>query len=126
MASVYLVDFLLIIYHVFFLHTDLQNHFEVCSALRTTKALLELVQSDKYQNHHIFIDEIHVETNEDIENLKEMANICSDRTLWITITSTQGDEISDVIKKDLGYCISGFFFCKSKQRREGGAGRLRS
>ena len=84
-----------------------QNHFEVCSVLRRTKgidyeALLELIQSDKYRNHHIFIDEIHVETNEDIKSLKEIANICSDRTLWITITSTQGDEISDGIMKELG------------------------
>ena len=37
-----------------------------------------------------------------IKNLKEIANICPDRTLWITITSTSGDEISDDIKKELG------------------------
>ena len=50
--------------------------------------LLTLVQSDKYCNHHIFIDEIHIENDTDFEILKNITKLCDDgRTLWMTVTS---------------------------------------
>ena len=77
---------------------NLENQFEnitnleVYSIKRRTEgtnyqALLEKVKSPKYINHHIFIDEIHIETNMDLEIMKEISRICVDRTLWLTVTS---------------------------------------
>ena len=51
--------------------------------------LLVLLQSDKYSSHHIFIDEIHIETDTDFKILKDIAQLFDDdgRTLWLTVTS---------------------------------------
>ena len=48
-----------------------------------------LLQSDKYSSHHVFIDEIHIETDADFEILKNITKLFDDdgRTLWLTVTS---------------------------------------
>ena len=87
-----------------------KDYFEVCSVRRRSKGidylkLLELIQSEKYKNHHIFIDEIHIETIEDIEIIKDIADSCQNKTLWLSVTSmgSMGSEsFADAIKLEFG------------------------
>ena len=87
-----------------------KDYFEVCSVRRRPKGidylkLLELIQSEKYRNHHIFIDEIHIETIEDIEIIKDIADSCQNKTLWLSVTSmgSIGNEsFADAIKLEFG------------------------
>ena len=46
-------------------------------------------QKKLHSNYHVFIDEIHIETDTDFEILKNITKLCDDegRTLWLTVTS---------------------------------------
>lgn len=84
-----------------------QNYFEVCSVKRRTKgidykSLLGMLQNGQYPEYHIFIDEIHIESIKDIEILKDIANICAEKTLWMSITSMKSDVSSDFIRSEFG------------------------
>ena len=74
----------------------------VCSVRKRTKGidyseLLDMVKSDLCKNSHIFIDELHVETDADLQTLKEVANVCRDKTLWLAIIS-MSTEMSTRVK----------------------------
>ena len=65
---------------------------EVCTIRKRTKgidypALLDLVRSERYRNCHMFFDEIHIDTDDDVNILKEVTLVCQDRTLWMAVTS---------------------------------------
>ena len=77
----------------------------VCSVRKRTKGidyseLLDMVKSDLCKNSHIFIDELHVETDADLQTLKEVANVCRDKTLWMAIIS-MSTEMSARVKSEL-------------------------
>ena len=62
--------------------------------------LLDMVKSDLCKNSHIFIDELHVETDADLQTLKEVAKVCRDKTLWLAIIS-MSTEMSTRVKSEL-------------------------
>ena len=87
------------------LESEFKNYdkVEVCCVKRTPhgidyQALLNLVKSRK--KHHIFIDELHLQTNDDINILEEIAKLCKDKTLWMVITS-MNNELSFNINSEL-------------------------
>ena len=46
----------------------------------------QLVQSDKYKNAAIFVDEIYLRYKSELKSLTDIAKLCEGRNIWLAIT----------------------------------------
>ena len=80
------------------------GNIEVSCLKRTTangidyQNLLMLIQTR--ENCHYFIDELHLQTIDDINILKEISQMCENKTLWITISSKSNEVLYDTLKSE--------------------------
>ena len=80
------------------------GNIEVCCLKRTTangidyQALLTLIKSK--ERCHFFIDELHLQTMDDINVMKEISQLCENKTLWITISSKSNEVLYDTLKSE--------------------------
>jgi hypothetical protein len=89
---------------------SLENEFkdvgniEVSCLKRTTangidyQDLLRLIKTR--ESCHYFIDELHLQTMDDINVLKEISQLCENKTLWITISSKSNEVLYDTLKSE--------------------------
>ena len=78
-----------------------QNDFHFCSLKRKGipidyEHLKELIQSEAYRDAAIFIDELSIRNNKDLQGLIEIVTMYEQRTIWIAITSIDHRPYNDV------------------------------
>ena len=80
------------------------GNIEVSCLKRTTtngidyQNLLMFIQTR--ESCHYFIDELHLQTMDDINVLKEISQMCENKTLWITISSKSNEVLYDTLKSE--------------------------
>ena len=64
------------------------------------KSLLEIITKE-HQDANVFIDELPITDISDIKSLKNLATVCHDKTLWVTITGVPKKELYDLLIEEV-------------------------